>query len=216
MSSMTKRNAENAKEANLLASKAGNATEKGVGAMKQMIEAIGAIQKSSDETAKIIKVIDEIAFQTNLLALNAAVEAARAGESGKGFAVVAAEVRNLAMRSAQAAQNTTGMISEAVATAKNGVEISNQVRVILEDIFSGISKTSNLVSEISAASNEQSQGIDQLNAAVSNMNQITQSNAASAEQSAGASVELKTQAQIMSQVVEQLDCLLNGNRVAAQ
>ena len=131
MSSMTKQNADNAQQANTLAAEARKAAQSGAESMERMSHAIDDIQKSSDETAKIIKVIDEIAFQTNLLALNAAVEAARAGEAGKGFAVVAEEVRNLAMRSAEAAKNTANMIEESVKNAKNGVEIANEVSKVL-------------------------------------------------------------------------------------
>ena len=121
---MTKQNAQNAEQANTLSSQARQSAQHGAEAVKRMSAAIDDIQKSSNETSKIIKVIDEIAFQTNLLALNAAVEAARAGEAGKGFAVVAEEVRNLAMRSAEAAKNTSGLIEKSVQHAQNGVKIS--------------------------------------------------------------------------------------------
>lgn len=187
MSSMTRQNADNAQQANMLASEARTSADNGTEAMSRMSDAINDIQKSSDETAKIIKVIDEIAFQTNLLALNAAVEAARAGEAGKGFAVVAEEVRNLAMRSAEAAKNTSGMIEESVKNSRNGVEISYEVSKVLSEIVSSIQKTSDLVGEISAASSEQAQGIDQISTAMSQMDKVTQQNAANAEESASAS-----------------------------
>ncbi|MHC4216068.1 MAG: methyl-accepting chemotaxis protein, partial [Planctomycetota bacterium] len=132
MSSMTRQNADNAQQANTLANEARKAADNGTESMSRMNDAIQEIQKSSDETAKIIKVIDEIAFQTNLLALNAAVEAARAGEAGKGFAVVAEEVRNLAMRSAEAAKNTSDLIEESVKNSKNGVDIAGEVSKVLE------------------------------------------------------------------------------------
>jgi methyl-accepting chemotaxis protein len=208
MSSMTKQNADNAQQANTLASEARKAATTGNDSMGRMNQAIHEIQKSSDETAKIIKVIDEIAFQTNLLALNAAVEAARAGEAGKGFAVVAEEVRNLAMRSAEAAKNTASMIEESVKNSKNGVDIANEVGKVLEEIVQSVGKTTDLVSEIAAASQEQAQGIDQVNTAVSQMDKVTQQNAANAEESASASEELSAQAVSMKEVVSQLVALV--------
>jgi len=210
MSSMTKQNADNAQQANTLASEARKAADNGTQSMTRMNEAIQEIQKSSDETAKIIKVIDEIAFQTNLLALNAAVEAARAGEAGKGFAVVAEEVRNLAMRSAEAAKNTADMIEESVKNSKNGVDIATEVGKVLEEIVGGIGKTTDLVGEIAAASQEQAQGIDQVNTAVTQMDKVTQQNAASAEESASASEELRAQASSMNDVVIELVALVGG------
>ncbi len=210
MSSMTKQNADNAQQANTLAADARKAASSGSESMARMSEAIDEIQKSSDETAKIIKVIDEIAFQTNLLALNAAVEAARAGEAGKGFAVVAEEVRNLAMRSAEAAKNTAAMIEESVKNANNGVEIASEVSKVLEDIVEGVTKTTDLVGEIAAASREQAQGINQVNTAVSQMDKVTQQNAANAEESASASEELSAQAESMQQVVQELVTLVGG------
>jgi signal transduction histidine kinase len=211
MSNMTKQNADSAAQANNLASHARRAADNGAQAMTRMNQAIHEIQTSSDQTAKIIKVIDEIAFQTNLLALNAAVEAARAGEAGKGFAVVAEEVRNLAMRSAEAAKNTSSMIEESVKNSKNGVEIATEVGKVLNEIVQGIGKTSDLVSEIASASQEQSQGIDQINSAVSQMDKVTQSNAANAEESASASEELSAQAIRLSEVVEDLTGIVGGS-----
>lgn len=210
MSSMTKQNADNAQQANTLAAEAKKAANNGSEAMGRMSSAIKDIQKSSDETAKIIKVIDEIAFQTNLLALNAAVEAARAGEAGKGFAVVAEEVRNLAMRSAEAAKNTANMIEESVKNSKNGVDIANEVGKVLEEIVQSIGKTTELVGEIAAASSEQAQGIDQVNTAVAQMDKVTQQNAANAEESASASEELSAQAEQMNSIVQELVNLVGG------
>jgi methyl-accepting chemotaxis protein len=210
MASMTKKNADNAQQANTLAAQARKAADNGSQAMGRMNSAIQEIQKSSNETAKIIKVIDEIAFQTNLLALNAAVEAARAGEAGKGFAVVAEEVRNLAMRSAEAAKNTSSMIEESVKNSKNGVDIATEVGKVLGEIVQGIGKTSDLVAEIAAASNEQAQGIDQVNTAVGQMDKVTQSNAANAEETASASEELNAQAEQMNGIVGQLCDLVGG------
>ncbi len=216
MSSMTKQNADNAQQANTLAAEARKAADTGSESMGKMSTAINDIQKSSDETAKIIKVIDEIAFQTNLLALNAAVEAARAGEAGKGFAVVAEEVRNLAMRSAEAAKNTANMIEESVKNSKNGVDIATEVGKVLEEIVSGIGKTTDLVSEIAAASQEQAQGIDQVNTAMAQMDKVTQQNAANAEESASASEELSAQAESMNSAVNELAALVGGSAIDRQ
>ncbi len=211
MASMTKQNAGNANEAKGLADTATAAADKGSEAMVRMSSAIDDIKQSSDETAKIIKTIDEIAFQTNLLALNAAVEAARAGEAGKGFAVVAEEVRNLAQRSAEAARNTADMIEGSVKNAENGVSISQEVGTILEEIATGNRKTNDLVSEIAAASSEQSQGIEQINTAITQMDSTTQSNAANAEESASASEEMSAQAEELNSIVGELRSLVDGS-----
>jgi PAS domain S-box-containing protein len=212
MSSMTRQNADNAQQANTLAGEARKAADNGASAMERMNSAINEIEKSSAETAKIIKVIDEIAFQTNLLALNAAVEAARAGEAGKGFAVVAEEVRNLAMRSAEAAKNTASMIEESVKNAKNGVDIASEVRKVLDEIVQSIGKTTDLVSEIAAASQEQAQGIDQVNTAVAQMDKVTQQNAANAEESASASEELNSQAESLADMLDRFTLSNSGSR----
>ncbi|MBN2211766.1 MAG: methyl-accepting chemotaxis protein [Sedimentisphaerales bacterium] len=210
MSSMTKTNAENAEQANSLSRQAREAADKGNQAMEQMNLAINAIRQSADQTAKIIKVIDEIAFQTNLLALNAAVEAARAGEAGKGFAVVAEEVRNLAQRSAEAARNTTQMIEESVNNAQNGVQITSEVAATLEEITTASRKVNDLVAEIAAASQEQAQGISQVNTAMGQMDQVTQRNAANAEESAGAAEELSSQSKQLHCIVDELAMLIGG------
>ncbi len=210
MSSMTKKNAETAQQAATLAAETKSTADKGNQAMQKMGVAIAEIQKSAAETAKIIKVIDEIAFQTNLLALNAAVEAARAGESGKGFAVVAEEVRNLAMRSAEAAKNTSAMIEESVQNSRNGVAISTEVATTLEAITGAATKVSALIGEIAAASREQAQGISQINNAVSQMDKVTQANAASAEESASAAEELSGQAVQLTSIVRELSVLVHG------
>ena len=210
MASMTKQNAGNADEAKSLAAVAQASADKGADVTGRMSEAINEIKKSADETAKIIKTIDEIAFQTNLLALNAAVEAARAGEAGKGFAVVAEEVRNLAQRSAEAARNTADLIEGSVKNAENGVTTSKEVADMLSEIADGSRKVNNLVVEIAAASNEQSQGVQQINTAISQMDQVTQSNAANAEESASAAEELSAQVEEANGMVFDLRTLVHG------
>jgi len=210
MSSMTRKNADSAQQANTLADEARKAATAGAESMNRMNEAILAIQKSSDETAKVLKAIDEIAFQTNLLALNAAVEAARAGEAGKGFAVVAEEVRNLAMRSAEAARNTAGMIEESVKNSRNGVDIATEVTKVLDEIVRSVGKTTDLVGEIASANQEQAKGIEQVNTAVSQMDKVTQQNAANAEESASASEELTAQARSLDDIVGELVALVGG------
>jgi len=208
MTSMTRQNAANANEAKNIAEATKSAADKGADAMTKMSAAIDDIKKSSDETAKIVKTIDEIAFQTNLLALNAAVEAARAGEAGKGFAVVAEEVRNLAQRSAEAAKNTANMIEASVKNADNGVHISREVGDSLNEIADAARKVNDLVGEISAASTEQAQGIEQISKAVLQMDQVTQQAAANAEESASASEELSAQAEELRRMVNELSALV--------
>ena len=201
MTAMTRQNSANAKEARAIAEATKTSAENGVSSMQRLSAAMDLIKKSSDDTAKIIKTIDEIAFQTNLLALNAAVEAARAGEAGKGFAVVAEEVRNLAMRSAEAAKNTADMIEGSVKNSENGVVINQEVMKNLEEINGHAKRVSEVMSEIAAASDQQSQGVGQVNTAMEQMNQLTQSNAANSEESASASEELSAQAQEMRAMV---------------
>jgi methyl-accepting chemotaxis protein len=204
MSGMTNRNAENSQKANDLTSQARSAADKGAADMAAMAAAMQDIKVSSDDIAKIIKTIDEIAFQTNILALNAAVEAARAGEAGMGFAVVADEVRNLAQRSAQAAKETAVKIETAISKTSQGVGISGKVAANLAEIVSKARQVDELVAEVATASREQTQGIKQINSAVGQMDQVTQANAASAEESAAAAEELNSQAQVMKQAVTEL------------
>lgn len=210
MSSMTRQNAENARQASERSNEARGAAEKSRDAMARMSGAITKIKTTSDETAKIVKTIDEIAFQTNLLALNAAVEAARAGDAGKGFAVVAEEVRNLAQRSAEAAKNTAALIEGAQRNADNGVSVSNEVEAILNEIVSGVQKVTHLIGDVSSASDQQAQGIDQINTAVAQMDKVVQSNAANSEESAAASEELSSQAIELMDMVNVLVRIARG------
>ncbi|MBF0499603.1 MAG: MCP four helix bundle domain-containing protein, partial [Candidatus Riflebacteria bacterium] len=210
MSNMTTRNADNTKQANALSTEANNASVKGQDAVRRMSEAIQMIKKSSDDTARILKTIDEIAFQTNLLALNAAVEAARAGEAGAGFAVVADEVRNLALRSAEAAKNTAALIEDSQQKAIGGVGVAAEVTKILGDITTRIEKVSSLMGEIAIASDEQAKGVQQITLAVNEMDKVTQSNAAASEESASASEELSAQAREIQGMVRDLVTLVTG------
>jgi methyl-accepting chemotaxis protein len=194
VASMTKQTTSNAQEARSLSEGARDYTEKGVTSMNRLSEAIEKIKLSSNETAKIVKTIDEIAFQTNLLALNAAVEAARAGDAGKGFAVVAEEVRNLAMRSAEAAKTTANLIEESVKNAQGGVVINEEVTKNLHDIEAQVNRVTEVVAEIATASGQQSEGVSQITVSVEQMNQVTQQTAAYSEQSASAAEELTSQA----------------------
>ncbi len=211
MSSMTKQNADNANQANVVAKQAAELATTGVESMKNMQQAIDKIKTSASETAKIIKTIDEIAFQTNLLALNAAVEAARAGEAGKGFAVVAEEVRNLARRSAEAAKNTADLIEGSQKNADAGVQVTAEVARNLAAIKENANKVATLIAEIAAASKEQSQGIDQVSTAVTEMDKVVQSNAANAEESASAAEELSSQAEEVNGMVGELNAMVTGS-----
>ncbi len=211
MSSMTQRNAENAQKANDLAREARAAAERGADDMRAMSRAMDTIKASSDDIAKIIKTIDEIAFQTNILALNAAVEAARAGEAGMGFAVVADEVRSLAQRSAQAAKETSVKIEGAISNSSQGVEINAKVAHTLNDIVAKARQVDELAAEVAGGCREQTQGITQINTAVGQMDKVTQSNAADAEESAAAAEELNAQAESMKDAVSDLLRLVGGH-----
>jgi methyl-accepting chemotaxis protein len=209
MSAMTKRSADNAQQANALAQTARAAATDGAGAMEQMGQAMTKIRASAEGTSQIIKDINEIAFQTNLLALNAAVEAARAGEAGRGFAVVAEEVRSLALRSKEAAMKTEELIKESVRQAEEGEVTSKGVSTKLGEIVGGITKVTDIVAEISASAKEQSGGIDQVNRAVTDMNKVTQQNAANSEESSSAASELSSQS-------EELAAMIGGFQLARQ
>lgn len=213
MASMTKQNAGNANQAKGLAAESDGNAKTGTEAMNRMSGAINRIKESSDQTAKIVKTIDEIAMQTNLLALNAAVEAARAGEAGRGFAVVAEEVRNLAQRSAQAAKNTADMITESVKNADEGVKIAVEVSQSFETIATSAKKVNDLIAAIAAASQEQSLGIEQINIAVSQMDNVTQQNAANSEESASAAEELNSQSEELKNMITQF--ALSRNMMSA-
>ena len=208
MASMARRNSESAGKANDLAKEARQSADKGVQDMQAMADAMEAIKVSSDDIAKIIKTIDEIAFQTNILALNAAVEAARAGEAGMGFAVVADEVRSLAQRAAQAAKETSDKIQGAILKTGQGVELSAQVSQALNDIANKVRQVDQLVAEVSSASREQTQGIGQINSAVTQMDRVTQANAANSEETAAAAEELNAQAESMKKSVGELLALV--------
>ncbi len=202
MTSTIKQNADNAKQANQLAVTAREVAEKGGTVTDRAVKAMDEINKSSKQIADIINVIDEIAFQTNLLALNAAVEAARAGEQGRGFAVVASEVRNLAQRSATAAKEIKTLINESVQKVADGSELVNQSGQTLEEIVGSVKRVTDIIAEISAASQEQAAGIDQVNKAVIQMDQGTQQNAALVEQATSASQSMKQQAADLLRQVE--------------
>jgi len=204
MSSMTKQNADNAQQANGLMGEAKQVVGTANESMGKLTESMAEITKASEETSKIIKTIDEIAFQTNLLALNAAVEAARAGEAGAGFAVVADEVRNLAMRAADAAKNTANLIEGTVKKVKDGSELVSRTNDAFKQVAGSSAKAADLVAEISAASNEQAQGIGQINTAVTELDKVTQQNAANAEESASAAEEMSAQAETMKGMVNEL------------
>ncbi len=211
LASMTKQNAGNAAEADRLMSFAKDKTAKTQNSMEQLSGSIKEIVISSEQSQKIIKTIDEIAFQTNLLALNAAVEAARAGEAGAGFAVVADEVRNLAMRAAEAAKNTAGLIEDTVKKIQDGSEVVAKTNEAFAKVAEGARKVRELVGEISSASDEQSQGVEQINKAVAEMDTITQQNAVNAEEFASTSDELSIQAERMKRVVDTLTAIITGS-----
>ncbi len=201
LASQTRANAENATQASLLAVGARESAERGATQMNEMLGAMKEINDAGQNIARIIKVIDDIAFQTNLLALNAAVEAARAGRHGKGFAVVAEEVRNLAGRSAKAARETTELIEGSVKKVANGSEIANKSAGALKEIVTSATRVADLLGEIAAASNEQAQGIFQVNQGLGQIDSVTQQNTANAEETASASEELSAQAAQLNQTL---------------
>lgn len=201
MTSTVKQSADNARQANALAVSASEVASKGGAVMDEVVTTMGAISESSKKIADIIAVIDGIAFQTNILALNAAVEAARAGEQGRGFAVVASEVRTLAQRSASAAKEIKGLIVESVEKVDAGGKLVDQAGATMDDIVESIRRVTDIMAEIMAAGQEQSAGIDQINQAIAQMDQVTQQNAALVEEAAAASASLQDQAGKLAQAV---------------
>ena len=210
MASMTLQNADNAKQADTLMGETSRVVDGANHAVKELIQSMSEISASSEETGKIIKTIDEIAFQTNLLALNAAVEAARAGEAGASFAVVADEVRNLAMRAAEAAKSTANLIEGTINKIKNGSDMVSRTNEAFAKVAASSKKASELVGEIAAASNEQARGIEQINKAVAEMDKVVQQNSANAEESSSAAEEMNAQAWQMRDYVKDLMVLLGG------
>jgi methyl-accepting chemotaxis protein len=204
MASMTRQNAENSSHACRLMNEANQIVSEANASFSHLTRSMGDISRASEETQKIIKTIDEIAFQTNLLALNAAVEAARAGEAGAGFAVVADEVRNLAMRAADASRTTAGLIEDTVKRVKEGSGLLERTDAEFKKVATSVLRSTELLNEIALASQEQAQGIEQINRAVSEMDKVIQRNAATAEESASASEVMNAQAENMKGYVTEL------------
>jgi methyl-accepting chemotaxis protein-1 (serine sensor receptor) len=201
LASTVKQNADNARQANQLAASASDVAERGGSAVSEVVSTMEGISASSRKISEIVSVIDGIAFQTNILALNAAVEAARAGEQGKGFAVVAGEVRSLAQRSAQAAKEIKGLIEDSVSKVGAGSQQVERAGATMQEIVASVKRVTDIMGEISAASEEQSSGIDQVNRAVSQMDEVTQQNAALVEEAAAAAGSLQEQAQRLAEAV---------------
>jgi len=215
LSTTTRHNADNSHAAAALTADVDGRVERSRRALDSMIVSMSAIQQSSQKVGKIIKTIDEIAFQTNILALNAAVEAARAGEAGMGFAVVADEVRNLAHRAAQAAQETEALIEESIATAQAGTAEVTQVSTMIVEIKEGVARVKALMDDVTSASREQAQSIDQVSSAVAQMDSVTQTTSATTEETAALSEELSAQANQSMTIVSGLQVLVAGTRVPA-
>ncbi len=213
LTSTVKQNADNARQANQLAMSASEVAVRGGSVVSQVVDTMSAINTSSKKIVDIIAVIDGIAFQTNILALNAAVEAARAGEQGRGFAVVASEVRSLAQRSAAAAKEIKGLIDDSVGKVEAGSHQVAEAGQTMEEIVASVKRVTDIMGEISAASHEQTQGIEQINQAITQMDQVTQQNAALVEEAAAAAASLQEQAGSLSQVVSVFT--LNGGSDAA-
>lgn len=220
MASAVRQNADSAREANKLAGETRQSAEKGGSVMGDMIMAMSEINSSSKKISEIIDVIDEIAFQTNILALNAAVEAARAGEQGRGFAVVAVEVRNLAQRSATAAKEISTLIKDSVQKVGDGQQLANASKATLDEIIMQVKKVADLIGEMSAASQEQADGIEQVNKAISQMDQVTQQNASLVEEASATAEEMSAEARQLLDLVEFFKTVseseMGGGRVSRQ
>jgi methyl-accepting chemotaxis protein len=201
LTSTVKQNADNARQANVLAQTASNVAGQGGDVVAQVVQTMGSINDSSKKIVDIITVIDGIAFQTNILALNAAVEAARAGEQGRGFAVVAGEVRTLAQRSAAAAKEIKALIGDSVEKVEAGSKLVDQAGSTMSEVVASIQRVTDIMAEISAASQEQTSGIEQINQAVSQMDNVTQQNASLVEEAAAASEALQSQAAKLAELV---------------
>jgi methyl-accepting chemotaxis protein len=215
MSSLIRQNADNTQQADNLMRETKSAINDADQSMKKLTVSMGEISAASAETQKIVKTIDEIAFQTNLLALNAAVEAARAGEAGAGFAVVADEVRNLAMRAAESAKNTSSLIDSTVHKVRNGENLLQETSEAFTHAARATDKVSSLITEIATASGEQSQGIEQINKAVNEIDKVTQANAGASEEAASAAEELSAQAAAMNDVVMDMQKMVRGGKAEA-
>ncbi|MFZ6769624.1 methyl-accepting chemotaxis protein [Undibacterium sp. Di26W] len=212
LASTVKQNSDNARQAHQLSHSASAVAQKGGDVVSQVVDTMGFIHASSKKIVDIIAVIDGIAFQTNILALNAAVEAARAGEQGRGFAVVASEVRNLAQRSASAAKEIKDLINDSVEKVDQGTRLVGLAGSTMKEVVESVKRVSDIISEITAAGSEQSSGIDQINTAIIQMDQVTQQNAALVEQAAAAAAALQEQAASLSQVVSIFKLNQSGDR----
>ncbi|MEX5746622.1 methyl-accepting chemotaxis protein [Massilia sp. X63] len=213
LTSTVKQNADNARQANQLAASAADTAARGGQVVAEVVTTMGSINEASRKIADIITVIDGIAFQTNILALNAAVEAARAGEQGRGFAVVAGEVRNLAQRSAAAAREIKELIGDSVSRVENGSRLVDQAGRTMDEVVASVKRVSDIIGEIAAASDEQREGIEQVNQAIVQMDQVTQQNAALVEQAAAAAEAMREQAGGLAHLV---DTFQLANQAAAQ
>ncbi len=215
MAAMTRKNAESSHQAAAFMTDVDRQVAGSNAALQAMVQSMATIKDSSVKVSKIIKTIDEIAFQTNLLALNAAVEAARAGEAGMGFAVVADEVRNLAQRSAQAARDTAGLIEESTSNATSGASRVSQLEEAMQGITTSVVRAKQLVDDVSVASREQAQGIEQVTLAIAQMEKVTLSTAATAEENAAASEQLSAQAETSAATIAELERMVGADRAAA-